>query len=379
MDRFFSHEQKSAVDALYDAQRLAFAPIVFQATRALRELGILDALDKAEKPGTTIEAIAHDLQLSEYGVRILLESGLSAGVVSVSNSYFTLTKTGYYILSDPMTRINMDYNHSVCYQGLYFLEEAVRTGKPAGLRVFGDWETIYPGLTALPKEARESWFKFNQFYSGQAFPQALPLVLKNQARSVLDIGGNTGLWAIACAQFSDQVQVTIVDLPEQLAVARRAIAESSLVHRVSCLELNLLDSDSCLPKNFDIIWMSQLLDCFGPVGIERVLNLAAEAMNDDTRLYILEPLWDRQRHEMSAYCLINTSLYFTCLANGESRMYESLDMKRFIEGAGLSVVQEWDGLGICHTLLECKKSDLEDSPEPPDSGGIGSQPGPALE
>jgi hypothetical protein len=355
MEGFFAPENKSAIDALYDAQKLAFAPIVFQATRTLRDLGILEAVQNAGEDGVAVEAVAEQLDLPEYGVRVLLESGLSAGVVSVSDDRFTLTKTGYFILSDPMTRANMDYNHFLCYQGLYFLEEAVRSGKPSGLKVFGDWETIYPALATLPREARDSWFTFNHFYSDRAFGDALPLVFSEQTRTLLDIGGNTGRWAVSCAQYSDQVAVTIADLPEQVAMARKAIAEASLEHRISCLEVDLLDPGASLPGGFEVIWMSQFLDCFGPRDIVRLLRLASRAMDEHTRLYILEPLWDRQRYEMSAYCLINTSIYFTCMANGKSRMYHSRDMHQYIDSAGLTVSREWDDLGICHTLLECRK------------------------
>ena len=356
MERFFAPENKSALDALYDAQKIAFAPIVFQATRALRDLGILQVLQGSGDRGLTVEAIAEQLELREYGVRVLVESGLSAGVLAVAEERFTVTKTGYLILTDPMTRANMDYNHFLCYQGLYFMDEAIRSGEPSGLKVFGEWDTIYPGLTALPSVARDSWFNFNHYYSDRAFLDALPRVFAEPPVSLLDIGGNTGRWAIACARHSSDVSVTIVDLPEQLEVARQAIAEAALEQRISCLELDLLEPGVVLPGGHDVIWMSQFLDCFGPEDIFRLLELTARSMDEHTRLYILEPLWDRQRHEMAAYCLINTSLYFTCMANGKSRMYRSEDIRGFIERAGLTVTQEWDELGICHTLLECRMS-----------------------
>ncbi len=92
-----------------------------------------------------------------------------------------------------------------------------------------------------------------------------------------------------------------------------------------------------------------------PEDIVRLLQMAARAMDGRTRLYILEPLCDRQRHQTSAFCLINTSLYFTCMANGQSRMYHSGDLERFIDSAGLVVAQQWDEIGICHSLLECRK------------------------
>ncbi len=37
-------EGKSALDSRFDAQRIALVPLVFQATRVTRNLGILDAL-----------------------------------------------------------------------------------------------------------------------------------------------------------------------------------------------------------------------------------------------------------------------------------------------------------------------------------------------
>jgi len=355
MQPLFKLENKPAIDALYDAQRLAFAPIVFQAIRALRDLGVLRALQDAGEGGLSVDEVAGTVGLAEYGVRVLLESGMSAGVVACPNGRHTLTKTGFLVLNDPMTRANMDYNHYLCYQGLYYLDEAIKSGKPSGLKTFGEWDTIYPGLTKLPSDARESWFTFNHFYSDRAFRDALPLVLSDQPMRLLDIGGNTGRWAIACAEFSSQVSVTIADLPGQLAVAREAVAEASLTDRISCLEVDMLEPGVSLPGGYDVIWMSQFLDCFGPEDIIRLLALAARSLDQHTRLYILEPLCDRQQHEMGAYCLVNTSLYFTCMANGKSRMYHSEDLHQFVQRAGLTVVQEWDDLGICHTLLDCRK------------------------
>ena len=34
----------------------------------------------------------------------------------------------------------------------------------------------------------------------------------------------------------------------------------------------------------------------------------------------METLWDRQRYETASYCLTQISLYFTAMANGNSKM-----------------------------------------------------------
>jgi hypothetical protein len=62
------------------------------------------------------------------------------------NEKVYLTKVGFFINSDKMTNANMNSNHHVNYQGLFYLEESIKNGKAEGLQVFGEWETIYPAL-----------------------------------------------------------------------------------------------------------------------------------------------------------------------------------------------------------------------------------------
>jgi hypothetical protein len=102
--------------------------------------------------------------------------------------------------------------------------------------------------------------------------------------------------------------------------------------------------------------MSQFLDCFSKEEVLSILNRTVDAMNTDTALYILELFWDRQKYEASSYSLNATSLYFTCIANGNSRMYHSTDFIEIIKAAGLSIESITDDLGISHTLLKCKKT-----------------------
>jgi hypothetical protein len=86
-----------------------------------------------------------------------------------------------------------------------------------------------------------------------------------------------------------------------------------------------------------------------------ILKRAKEAMTDDTRIYIMETLWDRQRFEPAAFCLTMTSLYFTALANGNSKMYNTADMEECIHQAGLEVEQIHDHLGQGHSILVVRK------------------------
>ncbi|HTE10324.1 MAG TPA: class I SAM-dependent methyltransferase [Chitinophagaceae bacterium] len=352
---FFSKDKKSAFEAKETAQWIAFGPVIFQAARVLRNSGILTEIENSGTKGLTIAEITEKVKLPIYGVRVLLESGLSMGLVLVNDHRYTLAKTGYFILHDPLTRTNMDFVHDVNYKGLFDLDKSIETGKPVGLKEFGEWTTIYEGLSQLPEHVQKSWFSFDHFFSDDAFPLVLPKVYKNGIKKLLDVGGNTGKWAIASSAFSPDIQVTIMDLPGQLNVARKKIADLGLSDRISFSPVNILDETVKFPAGYDAVWMSQFLDCFSEAEIVSILRRCHDAIGDDGYVFILEPFWDKQRFEIAAFCLHQTSLYFTALANGNSQMYSAETFLACVHEAGFDIAEQVDNIGLSQTLLKCKK------------------------
>ncbi len=346
----------AAVDAKFEAQKLSFAPVAFQCARVLRETGVLQTVAEAGPAGVSVNDIVSKTGVSEYGVRVLLDMGASLYLVDYSNNkdHFVLMKTGYFVLHDEMTRVNMDFVHDVCYEGLFHLDEAIRDEKPAGLKVFGKWKTIYEGLAELPEQVRKSWFAFDHYYSDNAFDRALEIVFEEPIKKLFDVGGNTGRFALECVKFNPDVEVTILDLPGQLKDAANTAREHGFETRIKGHEINLLDSNQPLPAGADAIWMSQFLDCFSKPEIASILQRAVAAMQPNTRLYIMETYWDRQRFEAATYSLNATSLYFTAMANGNSRMYHSKDMIELLHEAGMIVDQDVDHIGMGHTLFRCR-------------------------
>ncbi len=352
---FFTKDDKSAFEAITAAQFIAFAPIVFQATKSLRDLGILAAVEESRTVGLTLEEIYTKLKLSEYGVRVLLEAGLGIGLVVKNQDKYTITKTGLFILNDRMTNVNMDFTNDVCYEGMFTLTDSIKQGKPTGLKVLGDWPTVYEGLAHLPKPIQDSWFNFDHYYSDGSFDQALAELFKRKPKHILDIGGNTGKFTMKCLNYDADVKLTMLDLPGQLAMAKENIAKTPFSDRVNYHPINILDDANRFPKGADAIWMSQFLDCFSEDEIVSILKRCHEAISEDGSIYIMETFWDRQKFRPGAFSLQMTSLYFTNIANGNSQMYDSTVFNRLIDRAGFKVVEQIDNVGISHTIQVCKK------------------------
>jgi len=348
----FTKDPFNALEAKTEAQKLSFAPIVFHTARTLRDLGILNTLDRAGDIGLDAMAISKQTSVSEYGVKVLLDMALSANIVLWNAPNYILANLGHFILHDGMTNANLDFTADVCYASMMHLTEAIEKGTPAGLKELGDWDTIYQGLSQLPEKARQSWFAFDHFYSDRSFPILLETVFVHKPKHLVDIGGNTGKWAMQCCQYDSDVQVTIVDLPQQLEMAMTNAKEKGYEKRVTPFPANMLDRKQGLPKGADVWWMSQFLDCFSPMEILNILKKVRYTMEQDAAVYILELFWDAQKYDAASFSLNATSLYFTCLANGNSRFYRSEDFLEIVHEAGFAIETRTDDIGLGHTLLK---------------------------
>jgi hypothetical protein len=332
--------------------QLAFSPLLFQAAMAARNMGLLAAVHASRSVGLLPAEVAAQAGVSRYAARVLLEGCLALDLVALEAGRYRLTDAGQLWLLDEMTNINANFVQDICYAGAARLEDSLRTGKPAGLGVFGNWSTIYKGLTQLPPAVQDSWFAFDHFYSDSAFPLAFPRVFENRPSRLLDVGGNTGKWALHCLGQDPDVEITVLDHPGQLERLYRSAVAAGLEARLQTIALDLLDHSRAFPTGFDVVWMSQFLDCFGESDIVRLLERGTAALVPGGRLCIMEAFLDRQPNDVAELCLQGTSLYFACMANATSRMYHSQEFLDLIASVGLRVASD-EPIGLSHTLLVC--------------------------
>jgi hypothetical protein len=359
LDKKFSPAGQSAFEARFEAQKIAFGPVVFQCVRYAWKRGMLQALADAGAAGISVPDMAASGRWSEYALKVALESCLSSGVVYLERGAYVLDKAGYCVLTDPITQINLDFNHDVCYRGLFDLDASLDQQLPLGLKTLGDWPTLYEGMANLPEPAKASWFAFDHYYSDISFPKILPDVFASAPRRVMDVGANTGKFSCAALAYNPQVELHLVDLPRQLAVAEANLLAAGLRERAQLHALDLIDpAEPALAPGMDLIWMSQFLSCFSEAAIASILRRAAEALAPGGQVLIMDTFWDLQRYDIAAYCLINTSPYFTALASGNSKIYESADYIRMAAAAGLKLLTVRENIGYCHALLRFGRTDV---------------------
>ena len=119
LEKAYTKEHLSARDAQRLAEYIAFGPVIFQVSRLMVKFGILEMLRNSDK-GMTVKEVTKETGMSEYAVKCLLEASLTIGTVLVDkdDDRYQLSKTGWFLLNDPATRVNIDFNHDLnCYKG----------------------------------------------------------------------------------------------------------------------------------------------------------------------------------------------------------------------------------------------------------------------
>ena len=353
MKKIKRKNRESLVEALTNAQKLAFGPLAFQAVATMLDLGIIEFLDKHP---SSEKGIIDTLKLDEYTVRTLVQVGELNNIIKEENGIYSLTKMGSLFLYDEMTIANFNFVKDVCYLGASELTKSFVESKPVGLHNFvGNYPTIYPALTSLPEQMRKSWYGFDHLYSRTCFEEVFKIITEKY-NSIIDIGGNTGIFEALCLKYDKNINITMLDLKENIEKIKN---ENSLKH-CNFHPINVLDNNPDYPRiQNSAVFMSQFLDCFSKNSIKKILSDIKSHMDKNSSIYILEPYTDEQIFEGAKYSLCHTSLYFTCMANGVSKFYTLTEMENLINEADLKITACHDDIGIHnYTLLECRMHEM---------------------
>ncbi|SHM95474.1 class I SAM-dependent methyltransferase [Flavobacterium chilense] len=352
----FDKDNLTALEAQRQATFICYAPMIFQSVKTMLNLGIMDVLKKAGEEGIVIEEIVEKTGVWKYGVRVLLQSALGAGVVYQKDDRYILTKTGFFLISKQLaSQIHINFVNDVCYNGMFFLEDSIKDKKPKGLKVLGNWDTIYDGLSELSPEVKKSWLDLDHYFSDISYDKAFNILSEEKFNTILDLGGNTGKFCRYVIKKMPEVEFTIADLPGQIKMAKKEMEVSGLnTSKVKYQAINILNEGSEIEGKFDIIWMSQFLDCFNEDDISIILKKCKKALKEDGSIFVQDAFWDRQRFETGAFSLQQFSLYFTAMANGRSQMYDFATFKEAVENSGLEIIAISDHLGRSNSLLKIK-------------------------
>jgi hypothetical protein len=217
-------------------QQLAWgytAPMILEAAVRLR---VFDALDAGPK---TAPQVVAQTGASPRGVRLLLNALVGLELLAKKGDAYALTpeSAAYLVSTKPEYRGGM-LRHASGHLMPHWLKltDAVRTGKP-------------PISVNQEKTGGDFFHEFVEDMFPLGYPSAKALADHLLAKApagpyrVLDLAAGSGVWSIALAEKSPQVQVTVVDWPAVIPVCQKVTARRGVGDRYRYVPGDLLKAD----------------------------------------------------------------------------------------------------------------------------------------
>ena len=104
------------------------------------------------------------------------------------------------------------------------------------------------------------------------------------AKTLLDVGGGTGAFAITLCKSFPELTATIVDFPNVASLGRKYVQEAGLSDRITYVDGNALKTD--WPDGQDVVLMSYLFSGIPGEFHDDLISDAKTALNPDGRLVI---------------------------------------------------------------------------------------------
>ncbi|MBC7837768.1 MAG: methyltransferase [Nitrospiraceae bacterium] len=230
-----------------------------------------------------IPDLARDMKVSERGLAILCRNLAMAGLLKKQSETYRNSRLS-------ATALNA---HHPAYRGDY-------------LRLitshWADWgrlpESVKSGLPLDHDEPEESDYRRRFTWAMhhrtlETAPKIAAQIGLRGARTLLDLGGGPGTYAMAFLSKNPALRATVCDRPAALDVAKEIASTHKAGARLFLMPLDFLAEP--IPGTYDVIWYSNVLHIYSPKDNQALFLRALAALNPGGRLLIQDAfLHDRE-------------------------------------------------------------------------------------
>lgn len=147
----------------------------------------------------------------------------------------------------------------------------------------------WPPKNERDSQAIELWMRHTAWAPICAIDNAIDL---SKVEHLVDIGGGDGTMACYFAKKYPNLQITLYNLPEAIAIARWNIEQAGLWDQIRVVEGNFLTDDK-FPDCCDLVLFSRVLCDWSADTAEKLLKMTYAALNPGGRVAICEAFQEK--------------------------------------------------------------------------------------
>jgi SAM-dependent methyltransferase len=278
------------------------AMLLARAIMAATKLGVFEVLSSES---CSASDVAMHCKLDPHATEALLLTLVGAGYLHIQGTHYALTPVArrWLLSCSPQSLYDYMAFNALNWRWSESLEQLLQTGEPIHVHqelTPDEWQLYQKGMRAL---ARFS-----------APEVARRIALPRGARSMLDIGGSHGYYAVMFCRLHPKLRAVVLDLPEAVAHAAPLLMQEGMGERVVHRAGNAL-VDDLGHEDYDLIFIGNLLHHLHKQENKELIQRCASALRPGGLLVIEEfhrPSFTKQVKEVDALF----HLYFTAISEG---------------------------------------------------------------
>lgn len=285
------------------------------------ELGVFGVLSQGTM---SAEQIAAHTGCRAELLPALLDALVSLGLLMHVDGGYDIVPAAKPLLStgSPTSMLGALAYNADLFRQWASLAEVIRSGQP-----------VRPGI---PDESAAATRRFVMGMESKArafAPALLPLIDLNDTRRLLDVGAGPGTVSRMLAERDPRLAVTLLDLPEVLAVTKTVCADSPAAAR---LQLHPADyRTNRLPSPYDSLLYAGALHQETPAAATALMHNCFAALRPGGTIFVIDLMLDATRTRPAFSALFQLNML---LARPTARVFSEPEVARLLTAAGFAGV-----------------------------------------
>ncbi|MGI0115796.1 methyltransferase [Zooshikella sp. RANM57] len=346
-----AHQRKPLT--MEDLTPILFGASAFQYLNAACDIGLLDLLH--EKPNLSKEEIAKKLNLQHRAIDILLLGTNSLGLTEKTEQGYVNADVIEQLIAGGQWQIFKDvvgFEQHVVYEGQVDFSESLKTNSNVGIRrIRGSGRDLYHRLSENP-HMEQAFYNYMHSWSELSNPLLWQHADFSNVKKVIDVGGGTGVNAIALAEAFPHLEITILEIAGTVPIARQRIAKAGLEDRIHVVQCDMFHDH--FPQGHDCVLFSHQLVIWTPEQNIELLKKAQDVLPAGGKVIIFNSISNDKGDGPLMAAL--DSVYFAAIPAEGGMIYAWHQYMEWLDAAGFKDAKAIDCEGWTpHGIIEATK------------------------
>ena len=313
-----------------------------------------DVFGKLARQPRSIPELQTELGLAERPLIVLTTALRAMGLLQLTATHkLELTAVAAeHLVPDGEFDVGNYVSLAADSTGVLEMVERLTSNQPAGLGDDGDGAAfIYrDGMKSAMEKSRLAEH-FTLALAGRAknvAPALADAVPLHDARTLLDVGGGTGIYSIGFVRKNPQLTATVLDRPEVLRTAETFAQQYGVSDQIKLLAGDMFSEK--LPSA-DVVLLSNILHDWDVPACQDLVRRCTEALNPGGRLIIHDVLLNDELDGPLPIALYSAALFTLT----EGRAYSAAEYSSWMQNAGLTTAAPVSTLIHCFAIVGIRR------------------------